>query len=38
MRFTPGPHDDLYGHGTACAAIIRELAPEVELVSVRVLA
>jgi subtilisin len=35
--FTPGPHTDLYGHATACAAIIRELAPEVELVSVRVL-
>lgn len=37
VRFTKGRHDDLYGHGTACAAIIRELAPEVELVSVRVL-
>jgi len=37
VRFTPGPHDDVYGHGTACAGIIRELAPEVELVSVRVL-
>ncbi len=35
--FIPGTHDDLYGHGTACAAIIREVAPEVELVSVRVL-
>ncbi len=32
-----GAHDDLYGHGTACASIIRALAPEVELVSVRVL-
>lgn len=32
-----GPHDDLYGHGTACAGIIRALAPQVELVSVRVL-
>lgn len=31
------PHDDLYGHGTACAGIIRSLANEVELVSVRVL-
>ena len=37
IRFVDGPHDDLYGHGTACAAIIRELAPDVELVSVRVL-
>lgn len=33
----PGPHDDLYGHGTACAAIIRKAAPECELYSVRVL-
>jgi subtilisin family serine protease len=37
LRITHGPHEDLFGHGTACAAIIRELAPEVELVSVRVL-
>jgi subtilisin family serine protease len=35
--FVDGPHDDLYGHGTACAGIIRALAPEVELISVRVL-
>ena len=28
---------DLFGHGTACAGIIRSLAPEVELYSVRVL-
>ncbi|HET6166791.1 MAG TPA: S8 family serine peptidase [Nocardioides sp.] len=32
-----GPHDDLVGHGTACAAIIRSLAPEAEIYSVRVL-
>lgn len=32
-----GPHEDLYGHGTACAAIIRRIAPEAELYSVRVL-
>src|SRR5262245_50547004 len=32
-----GKHDDLVGHGTACAGIIRMLAPEVELYSVRVL-
>ncbi len=31
------PHDDAFGHGTACAGIIRGLAPAVELVSVRVL-
>jgi subtilisin family serine protease len=36
-RTVDGPHDDLYGHGTACAAIIRALAPDVELYSVRVL-
>lgn len=28
---------DLYGHGTACAAIVRKLAPECEIHSVRVL-
>lgn len=37
VRVDEGPHDDLYGHGTACAALVRSLAPEVELVSVRVL-
>ena len=37
VRFVEGPHDDLYGHGTACAAIVRALAPVVELISVRVL-
>ena len=36
-RVVEGPHRDLYGHGTACAGIIRALAPEVELYSVRVL-
>jgi subtilisin len=30
-------HADLTGHGTACAAIVRTLAPEIDLVSVRVL-
>lgn len=37
VRVVEGPHDDLYGHGTACAGIVRALAPEVELHSVRVL-
>jgi subtilisin family serine protease len=37
IRFVEGPHDDLYGHGTACAGIVRALAPGVELVSLRVL-
>ena len=32
-----GPHEDLVGHGTACAAIIRALAPDAEIYSVRVL-
>ncbi|MEZ5407333.1 MAG: S8 family serine peptidase [Acidimicrobiales bacterium] len=32
-----GPHDDVYGHGTACAGIIHALAPEATIVSVRVL-
>lgn len=37
IRVVAGPHEDLYGHGTACAAIIRSLAPQCELYSVRVL-
>jgi subtilisin family serine protease len=30
-------HNDVFGHGTACAGIIRSVAPECELYSVRVL-
>ncbi len=37
VRATEGPHADLFGHGTACAAIIRHVAPQSELYSVRVL-
>jgi subtilisin family serine protease len=37
VRLVQGPSEDLVGHGTACAAIIRSLAPDVELHSVRVL-
>jgi subtilisin len=37
VRLVEGPHDDLFGHGTACAGIIRTLAPNVDLYSVRVL-
>jgi subtilisin family serine protease len=37
VRLVEGVHGDLYGHGNACAAIIRALAPEIELYSVRVL-
>jgi subtilisin len=31
------PHDDVVGHGTACAGIVRSLAPDCQIVSVRVL-
>jgi subtilisin family serine protease len=31
------PHADAFGHGTACAGIIRSLAPDCELYSVKVL-
>jgi subtilisin len=37
VRLLEGAHDDSFGHGTACAGIIRRAAPEVELYSVRVL-
>ncbi len=37
IELIPGLHDDRYGHGTACAGIIRAVAPRVELTSVRVL-
>lgn len=36
-RAIEGPHDDLFGHGTACAGIIRKAAPECEIYSIRVL-
>jgi subtilisin family serine protease len=36
-RLVEGPHADLFGHGTACAGVIRKLAPACEIHSVRVL-
>jgi len=37
VRLLTEPHKDVFGHGTACAGIIRSLAPDCELYSVRVL-
>ena len=32
-----GPHDDSFGHGTACAAVVHSIAPEASITSVKVL-
>jgi subtilisin family serine protease len=37
LLYDRAPHDDSYGHGTACAGIIRAAAPKCELYSVKVL-
>jgi len=37
LVFDPAPHGDAFGHGNACAGIIRSFAPECELYSVKVL-
>ena len=37
ITFRNDPHDDLFGHGTACAGIIHNIAPDAEIYSVRVL-
>ena len=37
IAYNLSSHEDLFGHGTACAGIVHEIAPEAELYSVRVL-
>jgi len=37
VEYDEGPHEDLFGHGTACAGIIRRAAPDARITSVRVL-
>lgn len=37
LIYSDEAHEDVFGHGTACAGIIRSLAPDCELYSVRVL-
>ena len=37
VQVVPGPHGDAFGHGTACAGIIHQLAPQASITSVRVL-
>lgn len=37
MHISAEPHGDAFGHGTGCADIIRRLAPDCELYSIKVL-
>lgn len=37
LEFTPGDGEDVFGHGTAVAGILHEVAPEAEIGSFRVL-
>ena len=37
ISYDDSPHDDAFGHGTACAGIIHGLAPQARIVSVKVL-
>lgn len=34
---TPGEHHDSFGHGTACAGVVHQLAPDARITSVKVL-
>lgn len=36
-RLQPGAHDDVFGHGTACAGIVHAMAPGASIHSIRVL-
>src|SRR5690242_6989738 len=37
LHVSEEPHGDAFGHGNACAGIIRSVAPDVDLYSVKVL-
>lgn len=37
LTIKTAPHEDAFGHGTACAGVVHRIAPEAELYSVRVL-
>ncbi|MCZ3389336.1 MAG: S8 family serine peptidase [Actinomycetia bacterium] len=37
VRYNEGPHEDLFGHGTACAAIVRKANQDADIYSIRVL-
>jgi subtilisin len=37
FTYDESPHEDIFGHGTACAGIVHGVAPEAELYSVQVL-
>jgi subtilisin len=37
LTINTAPHEDVFGHGTACAGVVHRIAPEAELYSVRVL-
>ena len=37
LVYDTDPHEDSFGHGTACAGLIRSLAPDCDLYSVKVL-